>query len=169
MNSSTGAAGALQGKNRDMMLVKFHHRFTNRALEWLFAVFLVGWAAMLFASPSMFDGPVSPQFVALKATFSQTVWAFGCAFMGLTRLVALWINGRSAGTPYIRMTMAFLSCFFWYQISLGLFVSGVPTTAWAIYPVILAFEMYNVFRAASDARLVYDEARAMHDGTNGDK
>lgn len=167
MNSSTGA-GALGG-NRDMMLVRFHDKFTNRALEWLFAVFLVGWAAMLFAIPDMFDGVASPQFVALKATFSQTIWAFGCAFMGLTRLVALWINGRSAGTPYIRMMMAFLSCFFWYQISLGLFVSGVPTTAWAIYPVILAFEMYNVFRAASDARLVYDKARAMHDGTNGDK
>lgn len=170
MNSSTGAGaqGSMES-DRDMMLVRFHHKFTTRATEWLFATFLVGWALLLFAVPSMFEGPVAAQFIALKATFNQQTWAFGCAVVGLTRLVALYINGSRRSTPYVRMLFAFLSCFFWYQISLGLFVSGIPTTGWAIYPVILLFEMYNVFRAASDARLVYDEARAMHDGTNDRK
>lgn len=151
-----------------MMLVRFNHKFTARATEWLFAVFLVGWCVVLFAFPSMFVAPASaPQFVALNAMFGQVAVAFACGTMGIARLIALWINGRSSGTPFIRMIMAFFSCFFWWQISLGLFLSGVPTTGWALYPAILLFEMINVLRAASDARLVFDDKRVAHDGTNG--
>lgn len=153
---------------RYMMLVRFNHKFTSRATEWLFAVFLVGWCVMLFAFPSMFDAPgTSAQFAMLDRMFGQVAVAFSCGAMGIVRLVALWINGRSSGTPFIRMAMAFFSCFFWWQISLGLFLSGVPTTGWAMYPAILLFEMVNVLRAASDARLVYDDKRANADGTNG--
>lgn len=166
--TNASLAGAEQLDERYMMLVRFNHKFTSRATEWLFAVFLVGWCVILFAFPSMFHSPNSaPQFAMLDRMFGQTAVAFSCGAMGFVRLIALWINGRSTGTPFIRMAMAFFSCFFWWQISLGLFLSGVPTTGWAIYPAILLFEMINVLRAASDARLVFDDKRAATDGTNG--
>ncbi len=157
----------MNGSDNAMMLVRFNHKFGQRATEWLFAVFLLGWSATLFAYPSMFDGPAAVQFVGLKHTFAQPVWAFGCGFMAVARLIALYINGARRSTPFVRMGMAFVSCFFWYQIALGLFLSGVPTTGWAMYPAILLFEMYNTFRAASDARLVFDEHVAARDGTSG--
>lgn len=169
MNGIAGATNVQGNDERNMMLIRFHHKFTNRATEWLFATFLVGWAIMLFAFPSMFEDGNGLQYVGLQGTFGQRGWAFGCAFMGLTRIVALYTNGALRSTPYIRMIMAFLSCFFWYEISLGLFVSGVPTTSWAMYPVILLFEMYNVLRASSDARQVFDETRITKDGPNNDK
>lgn len=169
MNSSTGAGASGQSTDdRYMMLVKFNHKFTARATEWLFAVFLVGWCLVLFAFPNMFSSPNTfAQFAMLDRMFGQVAVAFATGAMGISRLIALWINGRSTGTPFIRMTMAFFSCFFWWQISLGLFLSGVPTTGWAIYPAILLFEMINVLRAASDARLVFDDKRVASNGTNG--
>ncbi|MAQ09595.1 MAG: hypothetical protein CMQ11_07150 [Gammaproteobacteria bacterium] len=172
MNSSMGAGASdeVTMDERYMMLVRFNHKFTSRATEWLFALFLVGWCVVLFAFPSMFTAPnTAAQFAMLNAAFGQVAVAFTCGIMGIIRLIALWINGRSAGTPYIRMAMAFFSCFFWWNISLGLVLSGVPTTGWAIYPAILLFEMINVLRAASDARLVYDEKRVVANGTDNDK
>lgn len=171
MDHSTGAqAGAGKTDERYMMLVRFNHKFTARATEWLFAVFLVGWCVVLLAFPSIFHSPQSaPQFAMLDRMFGQVAVGFSCGIMGIVRLIALWINGRSAGTPFIRMAMAFFSCFFWWNISLGLVLSGVPTTGWAMYPAILLFEMINVLRAASDARLVFDDKRASHDGTNASR
>lgn len=166
MNVITVASDVMEERN--MMLVRFNHKFTSRATEWLFAVFLVGWAITLFAFPSMFTSSQSaPQFAMLNRMFGQVAVGFTCGIMGVARLIALWINGRSSGTPFIRIAMAFFSCFFWWNISLGLVLSGVPTTGWAMYPAILLFEMINVLRAASDARIVYDEHRATSHGTNG--
>ena len=169
MNHSNGAGAEVdKTEERYMMLVRFNHKFTSRATEWLFAVFLVGWCVVLLAFPSIFTSPNSaPQFAMLERMFGQVAVGFSCGIMGVSRLVALWINGRSAGTPFVRMFMAFFSCFFWWNISLGLLLSGVPTTGWAMYPAILLFEMINVLRAASDARLVFDDKRATTNGTNG--
>lgn len=167
-HSSVAGASGETTDDRYMMLVRFNHKFTSRATEWLFALFLVGWFVVLLAFPSIFTAPnTAAQFATLNAAFGQIPVAFTCGTMGIVRLIALWINGRSAGTPYIRMAMAFFSCFFWWNISLGLFLSGVPTTGWAIYPAILLFEMINVLRAASDARIVYDEKRVVAHGTEG--
>lgn len=166
MNGIAGATDVMED-NAHMMLVRFNHKFTSRATEWLFAVFLVGWCVVLLAFPSVFSAPATAaQFATLNQAFGQIPVAFTCGTMGIIRLVALWINGRNAGTPYIRMAMAFFSCFFWWNISLGLFLSGIPTTGWAMYPAILLFEMINVLRAASDARIVYDEKRVASHGTN---
>lgn len=169
-SSGAGASNVSTDEDRYMMLVRFNHKFTSRATEWLFALFLVGWCVILLAFPSMFTAPATAaQFATLNAAFGQIPVAFTCGTMGIVRFIALWINGRSSGTPFIRMAMAFFSCFFWWNISLGLFLSGVPTTGWAIYPAILLFEMINVLRAASDARLVFDEKRAVAHGTQNDK
>lgn len=151
-----------------MMLVRFNHKFTARATEWLFAIFLVGWCVVLFAVPSMFKTPATAiQYTVLDQLFGQVVVAFACGVMGGARVIALWINGRSSGTPFVRMIMAFFSCFFWWQISLGLWLSGAPTTGWAMYPAILVFEIINVLRAASDARLVFDDKMAANNGRTG--
>jgi hypothetical protein len=47
--------------------------------------------------------------------------------------------------------MAFVSCFFWLQISVGMIRPDGATTGLAIYPVLLALDIWNAMRAWHDA------------------
>lgn len=152
-------------KGDDMMIVRFHNHVHIRLGEWLAAAILASIGFILFAFPHMFEDDAAPQFVTLARMFPQQLWAFVFFLLGATRLVALWINGRKTITPYIRMAMAFISCFVWYQFALGFLLSGVATTGLAVYPWLLALDIYNVFRSSADAREVYDKKRAEHNGT----
>lgn len=147
-------------------LLKFNHKFSVRATEWLCASVLFLWGVVLLSSPTAFDQG-SNYYWTLERLFSQTTWAWACGGMGFVRLLALYVNGSRRETPFARMATAFLSCFFWYQIALGLALSGVINTGLAVYPVLLVFEVYNVLRSSIDARLVYDEyTRVAVNGTN---
>jgi hypothetical protein len=60
-----------------------------------------------------------------------------------------------------------MSGFFWMQISLGLVASGNATTGLAVYPVLLALDSYNVFRAMREAGIIDAEyKRAARNGTD---
>lgn len=147
------------------LLVKFNHKFEVRATEWLCGTVLFFWGVVLLSVPSAFaDG--ANYYWTLERLFNQRTWGWACLIMGSVRLVALYINGARRETPFARTATAFLSCFFWYQIALGLALSGIVNTGLAVYPVLLIFEVYNVLRSSIDARQVYDETRVGDDGTN---
>lgn len=145
------------------LVVRYGTHFNIRLGEWLAATFLVSLAALFFGAPTMFNQ--SPKyFVGLNAFGSQVLWGCGLLFTGAVRIVALWINGRKRVTPAIRMALAFFSCFVWWQITISLLASGVPGLGWAIFPWLLALDMYNVFRSSADAREVFDQKRAENNG-----
>jgi hypothetical protein len=73
--------------------------------------------------------------------------------IGVTRVGALMINGtfpQFRWSPHLRLVMAGLSCFIWFQITLGLLVNDEPTAMVAVYPQLFLFDLYNLFLAASE-------------------
>jgi hypothetical protein len=146
-----------------MMRVQFFSHFGLRLGEWLSGFVLTSIALLMFCATDMFER--SPEyFSGLIAFGSQVAWGIVCTIFGGVRLVALYINGRKRITPYIRMILAFLSCFVYWQLAISLFASGVPGLGWALVPWLLVVEMYNVFRSSVDAREVFDKSRAERNG-----
>lgn len=152
----------MEGRD-DMMIVRFEQHVHIRLGEWLAAAIELSLGVLLFAAPAMFAS--DDLFAVMRQFAAQQVWAFAATIIGGARIVALYVNGRKSITPYIRMTMAFLSCFVWYNFALGLILSGIPALSLATVPWLLTLDIYNVFRASADAREVYDKRRAARDGT----
>ncbi len=160
--------GSTEGSFMTTLAVRYGTHFAIRLGEWLSSIILVSMAVLFFTATDMFAR--SPDYFAgLVAFGSQVAWACVLIAFGGARIIALWVNGRKSITPYIRMVLAFLSCFVWWQLTVSLFVSGVPGLAWAFVPWLLALDMYNVFRSSADARDVFDAKRASSDGTEEPK
>jgi hypothetical protein len=131
--------------------------FHYRASEWALACITLLWSLILLANPNLFVE--NPSLRSLGSMASQDVWVSGMLVAGGGRLVVLMINGAWHRTPHLRALGAFCSCFFWLEISLGLWHSGIASTGLAVYPVLLLLDSYNVLRAAGDARLADEQYR----------
>jgi len=133
--------------------VKDH--FPARRSEWLLATYLCGWGIILGQPEPLFD--TSRAFSGLRAFASEHTWAWACLLIGAVRLLALLINGTFAHTwygrysPHVRGSLAFLSCFIWTAISIGILNSGVSSTGLVIYPGLLFLELTNISEALKDA------------------
>ena len=162
--TAPGAPSNMEGSAMTMV-VRFGSHFNIRLGEWFASLILVSLAILFFGAPGLFD--TSPGYFAVMRQFgTEPAWGLGFLLIGGIRIAALWVNGRKRITPYIRMGLAFLACFVWFQIVMSLFVSGVPGLGWAVFPWLMALDMYNVFRSSADARIVYDEKRANGNGSN---
>lgn len=139
-----------------------HDHFPARASEWALSVMLFN-LGLILALPRQ-TLQESPSLSGLARIASEDVWAWALLIIGSVRLMALVINGTFVHTtygrwsPHVRAFLAFASCFFWMQITVGLTLSPTFATGLGIYPVLLALDMYNTARAAGDAALV-DRAR----------
>lgn len=146
------------------LVVRYGTHFKIRLGEWFAGIIFVSMGLLFFGAPDMFAR--SPEYFAgLRAFGPQQVWGILLLAAGIIRIIALWVNGRKTITPYIRMTISFLSCFVWWQLAVSLFASGVPGLGWAFVPWLLALDMYNVFLSSADAREVFDTKRAGRDGS----
>jgi hypothetical protein len=136
------------------------HRFPLRVSDWFAAWVLFSFGVVLFNWPGAFHSYVF--YVLLEKIMGPVAWGAMCMMIGVGRLAALTINGTFPlfrWSPHLRFFMALGSCFIWTQITLGLLTAGVPTTAWAVYPQLLVFDLYNVFLAASEAGMVERQTR----------
>lgn len=145
------------GFEPQMIVVRFQQTFPLRVSEWVMAVILVNIGFVLLLNPEIF---ALPQHSAMARWANVYVWGWGCLLMGAVRFAVLVINGAWRASPHIRAVTAFLACFVWLEILLGLGASGVASIGLAVYPWFLVLDTYNVFRAASDAREADDKARA---------
>ncbi|WP_143061937.1 hypothetical protein [Faunimonas pinastri] len=127
-----------------------------RVAEWALGTILFNFGWILLLPAQTFDGP---SYAGMARVAPEGVWGLACLIVGAARLVALFINGTRRRTPHVRAIMAFLSCFFWLQISLCFLQAGTVPTGLAVYPVLLALDIFNLFRASSDARLSDEVAR----------
>jgi len=106
----------------------------------------------LFASSDAYSG--------LARWASQPVWAWMCFSVGVGRVVVLAINGAYWRSPHWRALFAFLSCFVWYQLAVGLAQNiGIGTV---LGLAVLATDVFN-FRQA------FLEAAASEGLRNGDR
>ena len=141
-----------------MIVVRFQKTFPLRVAEWTMAGILISWGVVLALNPHVFD---QPHHAAMRRTAPQGVWAVVVLGVGVIRFMALVINGAWRASPHVRAACAFLSCFVWLQITLGLASVNLVTTGLAIYPWFLMLDTYNVFRASADARLADDRAKGL--------
>lgn len=125
------------------------HTFPTRASEWALGLMLFNWSVVLIFNPNLFAE--LPNYSHFTEIMSQGSWAALCFIGGTLRLTMLFINGTWRRSPHLRAAAAFLSCFFWFQVSLALFQSGLFATGLAVYPVLFLLDVYNVFRASRDA------------------
>lgn len=134
----------------NMMILKLQTHFPLRVADWLTAGILLSWGiACLNIEPAVWSLPI---YSGLRTFASQETWGTLSTVLGATRMIALFINGSMRRTPHIRALGAFFTVFIWLQLTLGMFVSATPTIAIAIYPWLCLADMYNVYRAAQDAR-----------------
>lgn len=143
----------------------FRETFHARASEWALAVVLFNWALILAFNETLFDGP---SYSALAALASQQTWAWVCMVFGAVRLIVLAINGAWRRSPHMRSVCAFVACFFWFQIIIGMLQSGTWSTGMAVYPVLFFLDTFNVIRAIGEAgRSDAQHQRMAGNGTDG--
>lgn len=137
--------------------------FPVRATEWALAAILFLWGVVLVVNPTLFI--TGESYKNLNDLMRQDTWASLCILVGGLRLMMLAINGTWRRSPHMRIVGAFVSCFFWFQISIGIAQSGVFGTGLAVYPVLFFLDTYNVFRATRDAGAVdYIHSRKTDNG-----
>lgn len=141
-----------------MILLKLTKTFPVRVAEWLLAGIMLSWSIAAWnLGPSDWSNPA---FSGLARIANNTTWAFFAFWIAIARLAALIRNGGWRPSPHLRAAGAFLACFLWLQVSLGMFSADIRTTGIAVYPWLLLADIYNVFRASHDARISDDRARA---------
>lgn len=145
------------------MVVRFAPHFKLRLGEYLASAILFSMGLVLAIWPEILDrGGI---FTTMRELGRGEVWAFSLLLLAIPRLCALYVNGRRSITPYIRLGFSFISVFAWWQITLSLFLSGVPALIWGVFPWLLALEFFNIFMSAADTRDVIDKKRTANDGS----
>lgn len=120
--------------------------FPTRAMEWLFAWGLLNFGLMMVINPDMMAS--SPAWNGLLEVASQETWRLALLSVGTIRLAALLVNGMYWRTPHARCAMAFVSCYFWWKLTVGLF-ENLSFVA-AFVPLFLVFDAYNGIRVGRE-------------------
>ena len=128
--------------------------FPARGTEWFTALILlnIGWTLSL--EGSTFAG--SPRIWApLAEIASEGTWAAICLTIAVLRIGALFVNGTFSSfafSPHIRVATSFLACFVWYRLATGMSAAGINSTGAGTYAICGAFELWNIYWAASNAK-----------------
>jgi hypothetical protein len=139
--------------------------FFTRLSEWQSAVILLLWGGALLLPDQMF---IHDDWTAFRLLFREeslgTLFVMGGAF----RLLVLAANGAWRPMYHLRAWMAMSSAVIWFSILLGFLSRGTIGTWLAVYPVLFAFDVVNVYRAMGDAARVDLAAnRSRANGTAG--
>lgn len=133
--------------------VKEH--FRTRATSWIMSFNIFGMGLILIVNPTFLNGDVrAHSYVYLLTIMPQWAWAIWCVGVGLMRIVALVINGTFPRLPWmahVRLAGAFLSCFLWFNLMLGVWVRGGWTFAVPMFTSMIAFELLSTYVAANEA------------------
>jgi hypothetical protein len=152
-----GGAEATEGQTLMIILriasgIRAH--FGIRVTEWIMTASLFGWSTVLSLNKDAFEA--SRSFAVIASYGNEAMWANICLLAALFRLGALIVNGTFSGfrySPHFRAGASVVSCVFWGQIALGVFlasfVGGSPTDVVA-YSTFMAMEIWNFFRAWTD-------------------
>lgn len=132
------------------MLVGVGQHFQKRAAGWFLGVAMVCFATLLWKHPEMLDRPFYGHLARLGSSGQLVVL---CYAIGITRLIALFVNGSFRGlkiTPYLRAATAVASALIWLQFALAAVIDIHPSIGMIIYPMLTVFDCYNTGSAAMD-------------------
>lgn len=128
--------------------------YQDRSIEWFSAAVMLGWGVIL-AHGNLLD---EPGFIAFKERLdSDGFWIAVFCIVGAGRLMALYINGRWPRTPIIRMIGSSVGTAMWavvaYFLLKAAWINDKPiSTGPVVYGLLAACDLYQVSRAAFDAR-----------------
>lgn len=161
-NRIGGVIGALEvavGKHGAFatMLLKLGDHFPLRVTEWLVAGMLLSWGVATLNMPATeWNVAINRELADLAG---RTFWGLYAVALGVMRLAALFVNGAIRRSPHARAIAAFLSCLIWSQLTLAAFTFTWAAPSMSFYPWLLVADVYNVWRAARDAKLSDMKAR----------
>jgi hypothetical protein len=135
-----------------------NYTIKDRVAEWFMGALLALMGIGMALQPAIFA--TNPFFAEFLSVAGPHVWAAGLMIIGFGRLGALTINGAWRRSPHLRLGMAFLSMFVWYQLSALSWEVRFPNLGVVMYPVLLMLEIYCVYFAACDAGLSDEAAKA---------
>lgn len=144
----------------------------ERAIEWFCALFLIWFGFCVLMPGEMLK---APRFAGvLQYGISEPAVGWITLTCGWLRLVALYINGRQATTPYFRVAFACLGFLVWTPLAAASFEAAANNPAGFSYGLsavgaggghyflMAVAEIFSVYRAMSDSRYLAVE----HRGTN---
>lgn len=120
--------------------------FEARASEWALAWMTVSLGIVSLINPQLFE---TPGFNKIVRIAEPMVWMIGFMTVGILRLSVLFINGMWWRTPHFRCAFAFLTCFLWFNVSIGLAVN--QSFGLAIVPWLFLLDAYNSIRSGKEA------------------
>ncbi len=134
-----------------------HHPTTHatRDTEWLCAIAMVAFAAVLAFPGNSFANPVFVVFHRLG--FTEALCGSILSAIGVMRLVALVVNGRSPRTPWFRVAGAFAGVLVWLQFAVAILIGseetlGIVPPIVSLYAVLAGAELRSIMRASFDVR-----------------
>lgn len=126
--------------------------------EWVSAVALMIWGVGFWVTPDL--APAT--YFGVPA--SALVLAITCTLIGLSRVILLFINGAWGLSPHLRATAAGVSACTWAAMWSFLFNPGQLITSLATVGALVALDIYSLWYAAEEARLVDLRRRSSGDG-----
>ena len=138
--------------------------FVVRFSEWWATAELLQFGWILYAPPPVF--PTSPNLAVLAQWATEETWGAICLLVGAVHLTALIINGtfpRFPYSPHVRALASLLACGLWFQVTFGIWLSGIGGTGFGTYRLIFLLEVWNLVRACQDTGKV--EGRRGADGS----
>lgn len=136
-----------------VMFLTMRRFFPLHASEWILACMMVSWGIVLLEPAKTFE--LTPIYVGLARIADEATWGWICLCIGLMRLFALALNGAWPRiTLPLRTAMSFASCFFWFQVTLGVVaagIAGIANTAIAVYPWLAVLDVICMYRTGVDS------------------
>ena len=139
-----------------MLILHIRKHFRVRATEWLLSGVMLLWGVLLLCPSDTF---AMPSYGELARIGSEDAWGWFGVTVGGLRLLVLIINGALRPSPHLRAILAWLSSYFWWQLSLGFYMAGEGGMALALCPLAVVFDVFNAAMAAGDAGEI--DARAL--------
>ena len=147
-----------------MLIRALHEHWPARKIEWFMAGFTVNWGLYVLIYPEVFTqqetAAVLSEMVSMvrwTGLEAAVVWGGAALFAGLTRALALFINGAYVRTPLFRALAAFGTMFIFTQVFIALWRTGLPSLQIVIYAWLVFADLLSAYRAAQDG--VYAEAQ----------
>lgn len=130
----------------------FADAFFPRLGEWWTAGLLLALGFVLTGNPDLMATSKSNAYQLMMMIASQSTWATVMKVFAAGRLIILVINGAWRRSPHFRAIGAFLTCFFWMQITLS--VASTAGFLFIFSAGVLILDFANFIRAMRDARTV---------------
>lgn len=129
--------------------IRIQHRFRTRMTEWMLAAITTALGVVMLLPGHLFG---EARFAGFREMFGNEIILGGIMLLfGNLRIIGLIINGaRQNVTPHIRVVSAGVGCIVFAGMCYGYAFSGIVDEWLAIYPIFVAIEIVNIYRAAHD-------------------